>query len=124
MPYKDPEKDKAYKKAYRERNREKIKAQMVLYNQRTKDRRKIYQKSKYSKEVDGARRRKNRIKNILREKAYYKTCYYPKNRSKIIAKVKAWVEANKSANNLLKLTTFSNFCLQQKPSAQESPWHK
>jgi len=47
MPYKDPEKKKAYEKVYRQENKEKIKAYMKVYRQENKERYNEYERAYY-----------------------------------------------------------------------------
>jgi hypothetical protein len=56
MPYKDPEKEKAYNKAYYEANKDKIKAYGKAYYEANKDKIKTYDKARYAKRKEEAKK--------------------------------------------------------------------
>ena len=85
MPYKDPEKAKAYHKAWCEANKDKILAQKKAYYEANKDEILAQQKARYEA---------NKDKRKVQAKAYYEA-----NKEKIKAYNKAHHEANKDKRN-------------------------
>jgi chromosome segregation ATPase len=94
MPYKDPEKKKAYDKAYREATREERKAQQKTYREANREKKKAYRKanSEAIREKRKAYRKANREAIKEKNKAYYEA-----NREKIKEMEKAYREANREA---------------------------
>ena len=88
MPFKDPEKKKAYTRAYREANKDKIKAYREANKEKIKAAKKVYYQA--NKDKIEAYREANREKMKAYKKAWNRA-----NKEKTKAYCKAYSEANK-----------------------------
>jgi hypothetical protein len=111
MPYKDPEKAKAYHKAYNEANREKRKDYKKAYYEANREKRNAQRKAHRKANPE------NPEKKRARNKAYREA-----NREKIKARDKAYYEANREKRNAQRKAYHK--ANREKKRARDRAYHK